>query len=587
MSLKEIAEPIQQIAEAIAAVLKLEVTVVDENLERVAGTGEYRSLVGQFVPQGSAFDRVLATGEMAVVTQPRASEFCTQCSNRDGCVEAAHVCCPIQANGRVIGVIGLIAFDEEQRRRLLLERQCYLDFAARMSELIESKIQELETLRQLVRAGEQLRGIVESVHDGILAIDDSGRVICCNSAAERILQISRERLVGRHLGEVVPRAPLLEVLRTGKGFANREVMLETDGRTLHHITSATPIFQRGRLIGAVAVLKDIREVRQMVYEMTGDQPHWNFESIIGDSPALREVKEKAKRAAASNSTVLITGESGTGKELFARAIHAYSPRRNGPFIAINCGAVPETLLESELFGYEEGAFTGARRGGKPGKFELADGGTIFLDEVGDMSLRLQVKLLRVLEEGRIERVGGTRGVKLDVRVIAATHRDLEQMLARSEFREDLYYRLNVIPLHIPPLRERPEDIPLLLDHFVEKHSRMLGKVVRAVSQEARRILLSYPWPGNVRELENAVEYAVNMLTGDVITPSHLPDRLRHLPRHHRDEARIIPLQEMEKEAIRRGLEILGRSDRAKVELARRLGISRATIYRKIKKYGLG
>jgi transcriptional regulator with PAS, ATPase and Fis domain len=290
--------------------------------------------------------------------------------------------------------------------------------------------------------------------------------------------------------------------------------------------------------------------------------------------------------ARGNSTVLITGESGTGKEMFAKAIHYSGSRSKGPFVSVNCGAIPENLLESELFGYEKGAFTGANERGKAGKFELANGGAIFLDEIGDMPLHLQVKLLHVLQNMRFERVGGNKTIIVDVRVIAATNRDLEEMIRCGEFREDLYYRLNVIPLQTPPLRGRREDIRLLMEHFLAKYNAFMNKQITGFTEQAKEVYENYDWPGNVRELENAVEYGVNMAYGDLIDLDALPARLLR-DEDGRTQLRDseLPLSQQlrsyEKELIAGKLRKYGAAGRGKGAVAKELGISRATLYRKL------
>ena len=303
---------------------------------------------------------------------------------------------------------------------------------------------------------------------------------------------------------------------------------------------------------------------------------------------MRQLKAKVLKIAASHSTVLITGESGTGKEMFARAIHAESSRQNYPFVAINCGAIPDTLLESELFGYVKGAFTGADPRGKIGKFELANKGVIFLDEIGDMPLYLQVKLLRVLQERKITRIGSNQVIDIDVRVIAATNKDLRAMIKENKFREDLFYRLNVIPLEIPPLRERKEDIAELVMFLVAKYARLFNKKVTGVDEETMRILERYSWPGNVRELENTVEFMINMMEGDgILTTATLPKNLlEHRSEQTNREYPIRPLKEIEREAIEQALKIYGVTTRGKQLAARQLGIGIATLYRKIEEYSL-
>ncbi|HHX51123.1 MAG TPA: sigma 54-interacting transcriptional regulator [Clostridia bacterium] len=299
---------------------------------------------------------------------------------------------------------------------------------------------------------------------------------------------------------------------------------------------------------------------------------------------MEHLLAKAEKAAKTKSTVLIRGESGTGKELIARGIHAASSRWDGPFVAINCGAIPESLLESELFGYEDGAFTGAKKGGSLGKFELANQGTLFLDEIGDMSLGLQVKILRVLQEGTFVKIGGNKETKVNVRVIAATHRNLEGMVRNNLFRQDLYFRLNVIPLFVPPLRQRKEDIEPLLTYFLDYYNTKLDKNVRGFTPAVIQRLLEYHWPGNVRELQNAVEYAMNMTATDRITLECLP--LFDSSLSYSEISELVPIDDAVESLFIKAFNTFGRSETGILKVAETLGVSRATVYRKMKKYGI-
>jgi transcriptional regulator with PAS, ATPase and Fis domain len=319
----------------------------------------------------------------------------------------------------------------------------------------------------------------------------------------------------------------------------------------------------------------------LVRNYLGKEQKITMVDILGKSQAIENAKGRAFQVASSDSSVLITGESGTGKEMFARAIHYASSRASRPLISINCGAIPEGLLESELFGYEEGAFTGAKKGGKPGQFELANNGTLFLDEIGDMPLHLQVKLLRALEDRHIQRVGGTKPVFINVRIIAATNKDLERLLLSAEFREDLYYRLNVIPLHIAPLRERPEDIESYAIHFTDKYNTLLKKSIGYPTKEVLDRLYSYSWPGNVRELENMVEYAINMERGAQISVSSLPERI--LAEHKRINYCV---KDLERKIISDAIATHANNGNAINNTCTSLGISRSTLYRKLKEYKL-
>lgn len=324
------------------------------------------------------------------------------------------------------------------------------------------------------------------------------------------------------------------------------------------------------------------KLRQTVATLKNNSCVFPFENILGSSEQIKELKEKAKKFAKGNSTILIEGESGTGKELFARAIHTASKQKNGPFIAINCAALPENLIESELFGYEDGAFTGARRGGKLGKFELADKGTLFLDEVGELPLYIQAKFLRVLQEKSVQKIGGERNIPIDVRIIAATNKNLEKMVLNGEFREDLYYRLNVIPLHIPNLIERRSDITEIAEYFLHNYASIMKKDIFGFTDEAIYFLNNYAWPGNIRELQNAIEFAVNVTSSEYITVEDLPAKTYLKKDNEQQFMCIKPLKDVEQDYIKEALQVYGNSKKGKEKAAEALGIGIATLYRKIR-----
>ena len=455
-NLRDIQSAIQQTAEAIAEVLKIEVEIADQDLVRVAGTGQCSEHCGQVMDEGFVYRHVLETGEAMIIDKPGFHKLCEPCQYYRKCHENAEVAVPIMAAGNIIGIIGLISFDADQSRRLMSNTDSLLRFLGKMAELVEGKIVENEQNRRLEVLNTQLLTVLNLLHDGILVVDKQQMINNTNKPAREMLGITEEETLSLDKlldSQCIWRA----VVKTGH-FSGQVKQRRLYGQVF---CDAFAIKNMDELEGAVIVIKDMQQVKNLVKETTVNEIATEFSQIIGESRKMKELKEVARRVAPSNATLLIEGDSGTGKELFARAIHQSSKRKSHAFIAINCGAIPENLLESELFGYEEGAFTGAKRGGKLGKFELAHKGTIFLDEIGDMPLHLQVKLLRVLQERCVERIGGERPIPIDVRVIAATNRNLEQMMVTGEFREDLYYRLHVIPLIIPPLRERREDIPLL------------------------------------------------------------------------------------------------------------------------------
>jgi PAS domain S-box-containing protein len=591
--LESIGPSVQQVAEAISAALGVETEIVDDELTIVAGTGKYQREIGTKEEGGRReadfmYARVLRTGEPCVVEDPASDPTYDPTSLVGETDEVGEICCPIKMGERVIGVVGLVAFDPEQRGALLGRRQRLLYFLEKMALLLASKARETMVMEELTLFSNRLRTIIETIHEGVIAIDHEGIITHCNPKAEVLVERPRKDLVGTHIAHLWPASPILDVLRTGQGYTEREEIHHSGANRRHLVVTSNPIMAGGRVVGAVASFRGIAEVRKLVYNISSRSEISSFDDIQGESEAIRSLKAQARQISRGNSTVLVTGESGTGKELLARAIHCSSPRAAGPFITVNCGAIPESLLESELFGYEGGAFTGARKEGKPGKFELADGGTIFLDEIGDLPLHLQAKLLHVLQLRTVDRVGGTRAIPVDVRVIAATNRDLDTMIGEGEFRSDLYFRLNVIPLAVPPLRERPEDIPVLLNHCLSRHTTLLGKRITGFHPQVMAAFTAYDWPGNVRELENAVEYAVNMETGSVVTLERVPQRIRKATFRRKEDSGSLKsrLQRHEREILEELLARFGQGREGKEKVARTLGISRATLYRKMVELGI-
>lgn len=443
---------------------------------------------------------------------------------------------------------------------------------------------------------QQMKAVLNSVSEGIIAIDHEGCITLINPAAEKILQCPETLAVGKPVQEVFsPDVPMLKALATGRGYDNEEILISGRRGRSHYITTGRLIQnEKGKITGVVAALKDMSQVRELVYSIT--RPSMvTFDDIVAKSPAMKNAVNLAKTVAKTHSTVLLRGESGTGKELFVRAIHMASPRRHKPFVPVNCAAIPDSLLESELFGYEEGAFTGAKKDGKQGLFEFAHQGTLFFDEIGELSPHLQAKLLRVLQEGKVRRIGGKEELPVDVRVIAATNRNLEEMLQQGTFREDLYYRLDVIPLFLPPLRDRKEDIPALVESFIDMLNPRLGVSIRGITPEAMNRLKDHQWPGNVRELANVIERAMNLAAGeDTIGLPHLLITAREMPAfpYHAGDAepqataspRTLAEQaaDAEAQALRLALDRYKSSRLA----GRALGVSHTTILKKMKKYGL-
>ena len=578
--LSAIKSTVQQTADAIAAALKIEVEIADADLIRVAGTGKYKSRLGRPMNDGFVYRHVIKTGVAVIIDNPGSNALCQPCPSHGNCLEYAEVAIPIRADDQIIGVIGLVSFNEEQTKRLMDNKQSHLLFLEKMAELLVGKVIENQQnhVRELMTS--QLLTVLNLLHDGILLINDQQKVTHYNTVAAKLLDIDAKQ--EQVLYQLLDDKRLWFAVERGEPFSGP---IQGKRVATQLYCDVVPIKNNGVIEGAVISVKDIKQIKKLVKEATVSEIETHFSQIIGDSPKMNALKAMALHVAPSKATLLIQGESGTGKELLARAIHQSSKRKGHAFIAINCGAIPENLLESELFGYEEGSFTGARRGGKLGKFELAHNGTIFLDEIGDMPLHLQVKILRVLQEKRVERIGSTRSIPLDVRVIAATHRDLDEMVKTGEFREDLYYRLNVIPLTIPPLRERLEDVPILVQFYLDYYSKVTDRSVSGISQETIDILANYPWPGNVRELGNVVEYCVTMVAGGRITSDILPQRLKTVPKPESENI-TLNLKILERETIMKALMLVD-GEGHKDDAAKLLGISRATLYRKIKDYQIG
>ncbi|GFZ31115.1 sigma-54-dependent Fis family transcriptional regulator [Clostridium zeae] len=453
----------------------------------------------------------------------------------------------------------------------------------------------LHKLDEEKNSSEILNTVIETAYDGMVIIDKNGIITMMSKAYKDFLGIKSEDVIGRHVTEVIENTRMPIVLETGK----EEVAQLHRIKGNYMIASRIPIIKNGEVIGVVGkvLFRNVKELNSLYKKISAIEKElanyksrfkefntasYSLENIIGESEAIQSAKAIVKKAAHTSSNVLILGESGTGKEIFAHAIHSESNRYEGPFVKVNCAAIPSDLLESELFGYEAGAFTGARKEGKIGKFEIANEGTIFLDEIGDMPLHMQVKLLRVIQEREVEKIGGVATRKINIRIIAATNRNLERLVSEGKFREDLYYRLNVVTIEIPPLRERGNDIILISNHLIKKLSVSLDKKVNGMSKEAEEYLKTYEWKGNVRELENILERAINIMgDSNVIDVDDLPKEITG------KKVSITPkrlqdiLEESEKNAI---ILALRAADGNKTKAAKILDIGRTSLYEKIEKY---
>ncbi|MCN3040996.1 sigma-54-dependent Fis family transcriptional regulator [Escherichia coli] len=580
--LMQIQPTIQRFARMLASVLQLEVEIVDENLCRVAGTGAYGKFLGRQLSGNSRLLRhVLETKTEKVVTQSRFDPLCEGCDSKENCREKAFLGTPVILQDRCVGVISLIAVTHEQQEHISDNLRELSDYVRHISTIFVSKL--LEDQGPGDNISKIFATMIDNMDQGVLVVDADNRVQFVNQTALKTLGVVQNNIIGKP----VRFRPLTFESNFTHGHMQHIVSWDDKSELiigqLHNI--------QGRQLFLMAFHQSHTSFS---VANAPDEPH--IEQLVGECRVMRQLKRLISRIAPSPSSVMVVGESGTGKEVVARAIHKLSGRRNKPFIAINCAAIPEQLLESELFGYVKGAFTGASANGKTGLIQAANTGTLFLDEIGDMPLMLQAKLLRAIEAREILPIGASSPIQVDIRIISATNQNLAQFIAEGKFREDLFYRLNVIPITLPPLRERQEDIELLVHYFLHLHTRRLGSVYPGIAPDVVEILRKHRWPGNLRELSNLMEYLVNVVpSGEVIDSTLLPPNLlndgtteqsdvtevseAHLSL---DDAGGTALEEMEKQMIR---EALSRHN-SKKEVADELGIGIATLYRKIKKYEL-
>ncbi|HAY4113469.1 TPA: sigma-54-dependent transcriptional regulator [Escherichia coli] len=580
--LMQIQPTIQRFARMLASVLQLEVEIVDENLCRVAGTDAYGKFLGRQLSGNSRLLRhVLETKTEKVVTQSRFDPLCEGCDSKENCREKAFLGTPVILQDRCVGVISLIAVTHEQQEHISDNLREFSDYVRHISTIFVSKL--LEEQGPGDNISKIFATMIDNMDQGVLVVDDENRVQFVNQTALKTLGVVQNNIIGKPIR--------FRPLTFESNF--------THGHMQHIVSwddkSELIIGQLHNIQGRQLFLMAFHQSHTSFSVANApDEPH--IEQLVGECRVMRQLKRLISRIAPSPSSVMVVGESGTGKEVVARAIHKLSGRRNKPFIAINCAAIPEQLLESELFGYVKGAFTGASANGKTGLIQAANTGTLFLDEIGDMPLMLQAKLLRAIEAREILPIGASSPIQVDIRIISATNQNLAQFIAEGKFREDLFYRLNVIPITLPPLRERQEDIELLVHYFLHLHTRRLGSVYPGIAPDVVEILRKHRWPGNLRELSNLMEYLVNVVpSGEVIDSTLLPPNLlnngtteqsdvtevseAHLSL---DDAGGTALEEMEKQMIR---EALSRHN-SKKQVADELGIGIATLYRKIKKYEL-
>lgn len=596
--LKLIDDKMQSLAESLSSILNIETTVVDENLLRIAGTGDFYYRINETSPENSLFAKVLKSGKPELNIYDRNRAICRQCNNAHTCKERKSMIYPIKVEGDVIGVVCFASFNQTQDEIMLSKKEEYLDMLEHFAESIEKEITGIMMMNKLNMGIAEINGIINSINRGIIIVDKDEKIIHINSKAIKALDInfSSSKIINTRISDIIKKFKIEDT-------NNKELLgnWEIGDKILKVLYKINYIILDNKNISTLIDFDTLDEIVNRAMTYNNDNVI-TFENIVGRSKVMMDIIDKAKVAAKSDSTIFLYGASGTGKELFARSIHNASFRKDGPFVAINCATLPENLIESELFGYEKGSFTGASTKGKIGKFEQANNGTLFLDEIADLPLHLQAKLLRVLQEKKIDKIGSSTPTDINVRIISATHKNLEEMVRRNEFREDLYYRLNVIPLYLPSLKEREEDILLLSQYIIKKLCNKMNKPEKHISKELEEKFMSYCWLGNVRELENVLEYAINFSDDDEIGLDDMPEYfLNKLSRDNKinytDEAfglgsidinNLTSLDEMtreyEKKILKKFIDLYGDTTEGKRKVAKRLNMSITTLYRKLNDY---
>lgn len=567
-NLEEIRPSVERFVTAVSNSLRLEVAVFDSNCQLFFCTPVYLKKKGRTVHTPSL--REVIENESVLVNTPGEMASCVGCRFKEHCPSTIEILCCIRADTNVAGVLAFTSFTKEGQRRISENTSVYLNAITEMANLFGGQILSISGGRGPANLDSNLIPIMELCEQPVLLTDAHGVILQYNQLAANLLKICD--ITSSSLWQIFPSAVVKRIME-GNDLFEKSVTIANMATKI----STRAILVDGQITGFfIRISDDLKEL---------SKENRYFEGIIGTSPAIMEVQRMIRRIANSPSPVLITGETGTGKELIARAIHEQSHRNKYPFVAINCSSIPESLFESELFGYEEGSFTGAKKGGKPGKIEMAQGGTLFLDEIGEMPLFAQPKLLRILQEYELERVGSNKKIHLDIRIIAATNRDLNDMVAEKKFRSDLFYRINVINLKLPSLRTRRDDIIPIAENYIRKLKLKMNTPLTSISPEAAEILLNFDWPGNVRQLQNIIEYAANLCETDILMPSDFPEVMRIC-----SETAVYPSSggkpaasgsSDKEDRLRELLEKYGYTLEGKKRIAAELNISLRTLYRRI------
>lgn len=572
---------LSRITQVVSTFFDIDIAVFDRKSRLVSYTDAYLRQKGQLV-HAPSIQEVMDHGKV-LVNKPGHMEACMGCRFKGQCPATIEILQSIRIDGSPAGAVSFTSFSKQGHDRITRDTQLFVDAVDIFADWIIDTVLSRENSLVVTTSASMLQNSLDLSSTALFTVDHLGAIVQCNQPTVELFSFCD--LYTRSIYHILP-PDLADKVLEGRPLSDIRVRINN----IQAFVSALPAGDSGRFDGAVIAIRQrkIHSDRRKTTSFPAEKI--TLDSLRGRSRAIAKVRHQAGKMADSLSTILITGETGTGKGLLAKAIHSAGQRRSGPFVSINCGSIPATLFESELFGYEEGAFSGARKGGKPGRLELAEGGTLLLDEIGEMELHLQVKLLNVLQDSSLQRVGGVTPIPIDVRIIAATNQDIEELVRIGKFRPDLFYRLNVIPIDMPPLRARRDDIAILAAEFLKEYNEKLRKNITSLSPELRTLLLEHSWPGNIRELQNIIEYCVNMEEGDILTAQSLPDRFPD--NRTAVEAQMQQQGEQshpgevspEHAAILVALNRHGWSVKGKSAAAEELGMSIRTLYRRLKQF---
>ncbi len=565
---------LNRMTEIVSTVFNIDIAVFDLKSRLISCTETYLKEKGRTV-HAPSIEEVMAHGNV-LVNKPGHMKACAGCRFKGQCPATIEILKSIRMGNSTIGAVTFTSFSKQGHDRITRETNVYVNAVGFFSEWVTDTVRTKEQSRLFDMNARMLQGTIDLSRSSVFTVDHAGAIVQCNSSTLKLFSFCD--LYTRSIYHLLPE-PIADKILEGCPLTDITVRIDNSKA----FVSSLPIGESESFDGAVIYIRMDKNKQDSGIKKKSPVGNITLDSIKGQSRGVRRLRKQAEKMANSLSTILITGETGTGKGLLAKAIHSSGERSNEPFVAVNCGSIPETLFESELFGYEEGAFSGAKKGGKPGRFELAEGGTLFLDEIGEMPLHLQVKLLNVLQDFSLQRVGGVAPVPIDVRIIAATNQDIEQLVKNRKFRSDLFYRLNVIPMNIPPLCTRKEDIEILAYLFLQEYNKKLNRNVSSISAETLSLLNDHDWPGNIRELQNIIEYSVNMTTDNILTPESLPDRFVDTRMNIKGSHSPTPLNlgTSELDVIVSTLDRHGWSVKGKTAAASELGIGIRTLYRRL------